>query len=441
VTEEWIFENVGLDAVMYLKFLKTSTKLFLFSSTVVSFMLTPIYFFGAVNEDAKQGLDRLTIANLPSTSSLLALPCIFTWYISLLTFYLFHETYKDYVNLRIRYLKKATTNGEIHLKTVMITGIPKALRDEKKLVLYFESMGLGKVERAYILRKTGKIERAAIKREQHLRALEWSLIQTGKHYYERQLFEGRTETGLNSANIEDHADILVSTLPLSVFQRFKRALGLPYSSPPPFSWNPILLDKDVIFQHQPMYSQGVLSHQEPVPAVYHFFNKFVNRDEQVLQLLSDARHNYDSLKSTRIGFVTFESFISASLVSHAVINPDPYIMVTKPAPEPRDMLWKNIIVHARQKFFRRALVSSVFVALTIVWIFPLIFLLSLANVEALANSWSFLAGLKTVHPIFLGLLKSLVPALVYSSLMAVLPVLLSGSYTPPSFDSVSEHVP
>jgi hypothetical protein len=426
ITEEWMFENIGLDALMYLKFLKTSTKLFLFSSTVISFILTPLYAWGNGDQDPKQGLDRLTVANLPTGSSMLALPCIFTWYMTFLTFYLFHETYTDYVRLRIQYLKRAIARGENHLKTVMIIGLPKAFRDEGTLVEYFDSMGLGKVKRASVLRKTAKLQRVLLKREQHLRALEWSVIQTGKQFYEKE--PQRRLSDVEAAKDSAAISTPPTTLKPGLLQKVRKALGLATTEPAPFNWSLVLGDAQVIQEHQPMYSQGVFSSEPPVPAVAHFYTKFLNRDEQARRMLDEARNDHHSMKCSHIAFVTFESYISATLLSRAVINPDPFIMVTRPAPEPRDILWKNIIVHAKKKMLRRAIANSVFVLITICWTIPLIFVLSLANVELIKRAVPFLGEIiSSFSPVTQSILTSLAPASVYTLFMAILPVIISGT--------------
>jgi hypothetical protein len=61
-------------------------------------------------------------------------------------------------------------------------------------------------------------------------------------------------------------------------------------------------------------------------------------DRKVQQL----RRGYDASSPTSVGFITFESPEAALIASQINIASKPFMLMTRRAPEPRDLYWKNI---------------------------------------------------------------------------------------------------
>ena len=107
-TDEDVYTFAGIDALVFIRFLKLILKLALFTLPYGMIVLLPININGGNN--LVDGLDRLSMSNVKTSSSLLWAHCLAVWLYTFAVIYLTFEEWKVYIKYRQSYLKKGTPN-------------------------------------------------------------------------------------------------------------------------------------------------------------------------------------------------------------------------------------------------------------------------------------------------------------------------------------------
>ncbi|KAJ3111868.1 hypothetical protein HDU96_005264 [Phlyctochytrium bullatum] len=180
VPESFLVTTVGLDGVLLLRFLRSSTALF----TVLSILgaaLLPVNYFSDPNRvpikqmDEAAFLTALTVEHVPASSPYLQVHLLFTWLFSFVAFGFLITFYRGFVDLKLHYTEhvlRRTKLSKIELRSLIVFGIPRELRHEVDLAAYFENLGVGAVENVVICRKWNKLRHAVRNRMFYLQQLE-----------------------------------------------------------------------------------------------------------------------------------------------------------------------------------------------------------------------------------------------------------------------------
>ncbi|KAI8608083.1 hypothetical protein BC830DRAFT_39856 [Chytriomyces sp. MP71] len=171
IPESYVVEKVGLDAAMFLRFLKMSFMQFLLLMFAVTPALTCINYFAAPNTDIQfpqLGLSAFSISNVSNGSSWLIAHTVYTLLVSLCTYYTLFRAYKDFASLCSTYLREDNSHGgerpawraneALQLRTVLVQNIPHGLRSSGKLRDWFDGLGVGEVEVAILDRSITSVE-------------------------------------------------------------------------------------------------------------------------------------------------------------------------------------------------------------------------------------------------------------------------------------------
>ena len=103
-TDEDIYTFSGIDALMFIRFLRLGLKLALFTLPYGIVVLLPLNIHGG--NHLKDGLDKLSMSNVSKGSHKLWAHWLAVWIYSLAVFYLTFKEWKVYIQFRQMYLKK-----------------------------------------------------------------------------------------------------------------------------------------------------------------------------------------------------------------------------------------------------------------------------------------------------------------------------------------------
>ncbi|KAJ3205328.1 hypothetical protein HDU82_005267 [Entophlyctis luteolus] len=185
VKESFILRTVGLDGVMFLRFLKTSTTMFLILSVLGLGVVMPTNYFSAdpahvvpnktAPFDELAALKALTIENVPYNSPYLRVHLLFTWLFSLFAYACLIAFYRTHVNLKHHYasnILKRTSLSKIEYRSIVLFNLPPDLQEEVDLASYFEGLELGHVESVVVCRQWYKLREAVRLRMYYLQQIE-----------------------------------------------------------------------------------------------------------------------------------------------------------------------------------------------------------------------------------------------------------------------------
>lgn len=114
-----IFNHLGLDALVYIRFLRLLIKASIFTLPYGIFILIPLNFHGGMH--LKETLDRISLSNVRLESPKLWAHLIALWVYSLSFLYIVNEEWKVYVLFRQIYLTKDLKKQHVAL----VQDVPK----------------------------------------------------------------------------------------------------------------------------------------------------------------------------------------------------------------------------------------------------------------------------------------------------------------------------
>lgn len=177
--------HAGLEAVMHLRFLKTSALLLAISSIPIAATLLPLNY--SRRDTSKPGLDvdLFSINTIPDGSKELYVHGFLTYIFSFLVIFVFYRDSLKYIELHREFGLRQVERGSRASRSIMITRLPRNLRSDEALYRHFSTLGVGEVEDAVILRYPAKLVRKLARREKALRSLEDAHLQLARNVLNR----------------------------------------------------------------------------------------------------------------------------------------------------------------------------------------------------------------------------------------------------------------
>ncbi|KAL2918787.1 hypothetical protein HK105_201621 [Polyrhizophydium stewartii] len=188
--DRYIQDNVGLDAFMFLSYMRMSFQLFAVMAVLLFFILLPVN-FQASGKAAKSvnittpesvllvattSLELFSIDNVADGSSILWIHVVSAYAVSFLTFYLLFHCYKAYSEAISSVLSgraHVDRSQEVMFRTVLFTNLPTTLRREPDLHAWLQSVEIGEIESVCMVAEDdATILKLMKRREKVLRQLE-----------------------------------------------------------------------------------------------------------------------------------------------------------------------------------------------------------------------------------------------------------------------------
>lgn len=428
ITEQQVLASAGLDAFVFLTFFKMSMKLFAVMFFFAAVVLEPInYHFGtdpivnATDTGRSYQLfgqfadynDHVSIRyedgdgdgdgdhdgpdvsfNLMYLWSYL----VFTYFFTALTlWFVERETYRV---LRIRqdYLGSQSTITD---RTFRVSGIPTELRTEEAIKDLVERLEIGQVESVTLCREWKELDDLLDERQSILAKLEetWSVFLNQKTLQRAQDHtgdsSGREENGGLHHGVDEES---------GESDRLLRG-----TSSPPYDQRP---------RPQTRFWYGFLRLQSrKTDALDYYTEKLRLLDEKIVA----ARKK--KFEAADLAFVTMDSIAACQMAIQALIDPRPGQLLTKPAPAPSDIVWRNTYAG---RFGRRVRSWSVTVfvgVLSVLWLIPVAFLASVLSICTIEAVFPSLAKSLREHEILRSLVQTGLPTAVVSLLNIAVPYL------------------
>ena len=265
-----------------------------------------------------------SIQNMPANSFTIKIVIGMTWLFSIVAFGFLVTFYRDYISLKLKndeVILKRSNLKQIESRTVMVFGIPPNLRGEDELSIYFNQLCIGKVESVILCRTWSKLQTALSERAKYL-----DLMEELMHKYRHEVVELPTNESIEVITIQ------------STIDDYKRM----------FSGIPI--------QKRPTNSLKPGGCGRIVDSIDYYSEQFLEWDEKCNTL----RQSPEISASTGIAFITFDNALSAVLASQSVLSTDPFSLMIKIAPEPRDLYWPNLSASSAKRYrkFMRNIVAT-----------------------------------------------------------------------------------
>ncbi|KAG0376514.1 hypothetical protein BGX24_007636 [Mortierella sp. AD032] len=363
VHDNMLVDRIGLDAYMFLRFLRMSAILFSAFTLVGIPILIPLNVIGGVDSlpppngqsavVSKPSLTRMAIGNIADRA----------------TIYMLWKEMQEYTRRRHAYLMSEKHSRTPQSTTILVTAIPKGLNTEKALLEIFNRFP-GGVRSIWLNKNPSELIKLCEERDAvalKLEAAEYNYVRSA--YGEKS----KKDTGIKEP---------------------QRPIGRTSSVP----------------------MVG------PKVDLIEFYSK---RLSELNAQIADGRKAGAS-SSLNSAFIRFHNQFAAHSAVQTVVHPTPFRMAPMFVEvSPLDVVWEHLNLDTVTKKVRRMISLAAATALILLWSIPVIFVTGIANLDSLIQLLPFLKFLKDLPLSVIGIIQGILPPLFLAILMALLPIILT----------------
>eukprot|EP00730_Choanoeca_flexa_P008176 TRINITY_DN12454_c0_g1_i1.p1 TRINITY_DN12454_c0_g1~~TRINITY_DN12454_c0_g1_i1.p1 ORF type:complete len:666 (+),score=162.36 TRINITY_DN12454_c0_g1_i1:270-2000(+) len=171
---------------------------------------------------------------------------------------------------------------------------------------------------------------------------------------------------------------------------------------------------------------------EKKPARRYFYDELTHLNGEFQNLRDQHLKQQEMLAA---GFVIFSNLRAATIAAQVIPTADPAIYETSQAPEPRDVVWKNLPMSQSMRGYRSKIISMAVAALVVFWLVPVTFVASLTTIENLQNIG---LDVESLGSTLTGIIQGILPTLALVIFMAILPMIMKAFSTMEGLPTHSE---
>lgn len=327
---------------------------------------------------------------------------VFTYFFTFLViWFLNSETFKM-IRIRQEYLG---TQSTITDRTFRITGIPKELRTEGKLKDLVERLEIGKVESVTVCRDWKELDALVAERAGVLQKLEeaWADFRKKSPSY----------TPDDAVRRSNSRSMLA---------------GLNGSSPD---------EEEAAGENGRLLSGESGAHQfaereRPTTRIWYGFLGLRNRKTDAIDYYEEKLRRLDGrivaarkqhYEPADIAFVTMDSIAACQMAIQALLDPRPGQLLTKLAPAPSDVVWRNTYTARSSRRLSSWVVTFCVGTLSLIWLIPVAWLGTLLSLCTINEYWPSLSQWLAQHQTIKALVQTGLPTATVSLLSVAVPFL------------------
>jgi calcium permeable stress-gated cation channel len=402
LSDEETLRIVGLDAFMFLRYLKIFARLGVGCGIFGLITLVPIY-GTASKKDGVVGIAMYSMAQISPGGGRLWASLICYWGYTLLLLYLLYSEYEYFSQLRQKFMKYG--DSEIppqRLLSVIVENVPTEYRSSTKLKKFFENLFPDEIYCAKMGLKYEAIMMPILEeRKAALSALENSLAA-----YEAT---DRTQPPMIGLKEDGKPVMLYGGTPVAAIPFWEKELDR--------------LNKEI----SKLCSQAAaLDDVDTKLLLVDVANKpteATSGKEENEEEKEEEVHNFTAQSITATGFITFKS-TRAHVASYQLTSlHDQYpALKVKPVDSPNHILWQNI--DATLDYIRNVsmLTKAFFIAGLIFWAAIIAFIASVSQISTLEK---YLPFLKKLDPVSYSLLQGQLPVIILIIFISLLPIIFA----------------
>ncbi|KAJ1970163.1 hypothetical protein IWQ62_000132 [Dispira parvispora] len=428
--EEFYYTHVGLDAVMHLRFLRMAAQLFGIVGLLIFAVLMPINYLTHTMENARE-VSQFSISNIPPQSHYFWAHLVFMYVLCFALMYLLLRNSLDYAKMLSDSMLLKVTSGSIVPRSVLVSHIPRELRNDATLKHFFESLGLGPVDSATMIRNYSKLNRRINQRKAVLQSLEQSHLDLARAFV---ALARRNQSFLMEVPVHDDPkavmhnqaceDMLHYLQLIRKGRKGRKDLTALFEKDPMFFWRALSnLHRPLLDSSQPKLRVKNISESDWDPTIDTLLYKLAKVERRVRQLRQPTKVA-ENFKPTRYGVVTFRHYNAAQACIRLTVSGQLHHLSTTTCPEPRDLMWSHFLFDERQKLVRFLVVNGCVWTLIIVWLIPMVPFVGLASLDNLIKLFPFLEPLSVNTPWVKNFIERNVPSMLTSALMVILPFIV-----------------
>ncbi|PLW13499.1 hypothetical protein PCANC_15599 [Puccinia coronata f. sp. avenae] len=392
--------TAGLDAYMYIRFLRLMIFIFAPTSCLVAAVLLPLNSIGT--SVSTTGLNSFAFGNIPENQQIRYVGHLLCAYaITIWTVYLIQKEMSKYIQLRQEYLTRQSHLDLPQSRTVLVTGVPKSFLSSQVLNSLTARLP-GGIKRVWISRALDDLPKIYNKRQECVSMLE------------------SAETTLVKKAIQQHKSMLKSSqdkaqpfLPETIKRVHSRELSTAEQDP---------VDQFVHRKSRPSHRLGFLGLLgKKVDTIDYCKDEIVKLTGQ----LEEARLKLDDHHPHNSAFIEFNEILAAQIFSQIVLYQKPLRMAKRYVDAaPQDIIWDNLNINPYDERIRNMVSWVIVIGLIVVWSFPVAFIGSLSNITSFCTTLHWLSWLCNSHNHLQDVVQGILPPVLLALIFLILPMLL-----------------
>eukprot|EP00042_Codosiga_hollandica_P056903 m.832104 g.832104 ORF g.832104 m.832104 type:complete len:786 (+) comp59457_c0_seq5:31-2388(+) len=401
ISERDCLDATGLDAILFIRFLKFGIQVFVYATFAGWLILIPIHatddFLEASynSSDSAQiepsGIDKLSMSNISTSSSRLWAHTVCTYAFTAVVMYLLVGVLSDYQRYRAWHFEKP----EVHQRSIVIFGIPMEYWNKSALTEKLGSLFQG-IQSVSLVQNTADLPKIFANRAA-------TLIKVEKAHYSYL------------ANQEKAAQKAIK-------KRAKLSEGRRESQAQMLSSNEVAAEARRNVDPPQTRDGGFLCcGGQKVPA-FEFFEKHLVEENSIVRTKQDEFES--NPKAFGVAFVTFQTLKQAAYAQQCVVSGLPHLWETHGAVEPRNVLWTNLSLSTLVLSIRHWAALAIVFFLIFFFMIPIAFVQSLTNLEALGERVPFMKTIADSSPVVKSIIEGYLPTLILIIFLAILPMIL-----------------
>lgn len=370
---KFIINQTGIDGYLFIRYV------FITSCTFLLGMLTWIILLPVNASNGKQetGLNQLSISNVLHPGRYYAHVFMSWLFYGGVMFVIYREIH-FYCKLKFAAMATPYYAKKLSSRTVIFQSVPNEYLDEEEFFKLFNG-----VKKVWVARAQPELIKKVKQRDNLCNSLEGSLNGLIKKAYKAQL-----KSEKNGEPIEPSNE-LVCFVPQKKWPKFKLS-----------KWNPF---------------------GEKVDLIDHCLEEIPKLNEEIEVLQANFRNS----KPMNSIIVEFHSQYDAQLAFQSTIHTAPLHFSSKQIGcEPEDIFWPNMRLFWWEALGRKAGAVALVVFVIIIWAIPVAFVGLISNLTYLTNKIPGLKFIYNLPEVLLGLITSLLPTVLLSILMMMLPIFI-----------------
>ncbi|KAL8388854.1 hypothetical protein RB595_008980 [Gaeumannomyces hyphopodioides] len=429
ITEDQVLSCAGLDAYVFLSFFKMAIRIFLTLLFFAGAVLAPIHNRFEKSRKSGDGSDKKHHAFWQQSSRIsygypgyahafnesnpdssfnpdmgyLWAYLVFTYFFTFLViWFLNSETFKM-IRIRQEYLG---TQSTITDRTFRITGIPKELRTEGKLKDLIEKLEIGKVESVTVCRDWKELDALVAERAGVLQKLEktWADFRKKSPMY-------TPDDAMRRNN--------------------SRSMLADMNGPSPDEEEAAAGENGRLLGGESAAHQFA-ERERPTTRVWYGFLGLRNRKMDAIDYYEEKLRRLDGriavarkqhYEPADIAFVTMDSIAACQMAIQALLDPRPGQLLTKLAPAPSDVVWRNTYTARSSRRLSSWVVTFCVGTLSVIWLIPVAWLGTLLSLCTINEYWPSLSQWLAQHQTIKALVQTGLPTITVSLLSVAVPFL------------------
>ncbi|KIP07764.1 hypothetical protein PHLGIDRAFT_70481 [Phlebiopsis gigantea 11061_1 CR5-6] len=418
-----VLEKNGMDAYMFLRFLRLLIILFGSITVLTWAVLLPVDTAGLGDGNLSDHLSRLSWGNIPATATSRYAAHIVVVYLSTFwTLYLIRREMAHYTLKRHEFLTAPSHATRAQARTVLITNVPTALCDEHALRRW-ASFVPGGVQNVWVYRDTRTLNGDYNAREEACAQLEKATAQLIRSVVRAKRKADRAE------------------------ERQRRKAGLP-PLPEPAEAYPMqerpqegadtkescedpaerLLELYAPPKKWPRHRMGFMGlYGRKVDTIPWCKDEIARLNVSIEEKRAALAHADKKPRPLGSAFVQCNLQMGAHVLAQCISYHEPLMMADKWLDvAPKDVIWDNIDDGAYETRIRYVTSWLGSFALIVLWFAPVAAVGTLSNVSTLCEKVSWLCWIRDAPTPIPGIIQGILPPVALAVLFAVLPWLLRG---------------